>query len=425
MCAHTHTHTHTHTISDPIAEAGSQCSSTTTNPTTPSSKPLQASGASQNGLPIPLIAGGVRLVSQMSEEPENLSFADQKKKSQLKKYMNQAKEYEKQIAELERKLWVKESQLTKVNNKLSERNVQLADSEKKVADYKKEIDKLKKEIASCKKLLFDSKCLMCSYRAVAKESKESSKKRVGYALLLFNTFSDHESESQLPELEWAKPEGNFLEFVLKIVGYKVKLVFDTTEEEMYRALSEVEGEIEDDDRSVLVFFSTHGGLSLGGGGKYICDKEGKKIFDLDGVLDRHLGYCRGKPILVCVDACRGEKDHKPDDSLPNNRTIFYSCMSGYASYWSSCTGSPFASAFCGEMLDCYRKTDLSTILHRASDRVWRVTDLSYCDGDDEVQVRQVAETKSTFCKPVYLTQEAENEQATRRRHSVVPTDSAQ
>ena len=242
---------HTHTISDPIAEAGSQCSNTTTNPTTPSSKPLQASGASQNGLPIPLIAGGVRLVSQMSEEPD---FADQKKKSQLKKYKNQVETLKKQIAELESRLWASESQLAEVR---SERNVQVAEAEKKVADYKSEVDQLKmelakyqKQIAGYQKMLIDVKCLMCSYRAVAKESKESSKKRVGYALLFFNTFSDHESESQLSELEWAKPDGNILEFILKIVGYKVKLVFDTTEEEMYRALNEVEGEIEDDDRSV-------------------------------------------------------------------------------------------------------------------------------------------------------------------------------
>ena len=345
----------------------------------------------------------------MEAELEDLNLPTKKKKKHPN-YENKIKELTRQVTELK-------SELETSIKQLHERNTLVSELEKKVANYERKINDLEMKIEQFEKLMKGASCVMCRYPAFA---EERSGKRVGYALLLFNTFSD--CPRDLQKLKRAKLDAKILESILKNMGFKVKLMFDTTEEEMYRALSEVEGEIEDDDQIVLVYISTHGGLSLGGEedssdeesrddekqpkkdkkkhpesiGEFIRDKNGHKILhDLEGVLDKHLGNCRGKLTLICVDACRGEKYHRPNDTLPNNRIILYSCMSGYASHWCS-YGSPMNIAFCGELLGAHRSDGIFTILERV---IAHVSEQKLCYRNEDgksVVVKQLPEMKSTY-----------------------------
>ena len=342
--------------------------------------------------------------------------------------------------------------------------------EQEVVVLKDKLDESEKartrQLAQCTKLLSGDLCRRCGHRSIAISNDGI---RIGFALLFFNTFSD--GHSGLPEQKWAKFDGKLLKSVLEEVGYEVKLVFDSEEDEMLRELRAVEEKINASDRNVIVFFSTHGGLKESAAddsseeesegertaadnsseeesegestaadnsseeesegestaadnssekesegknkslkqGEFIRDSTGRKIFNLEGVLDTHLGNCKGKHILVGVDSCRGKKVHKANEPLPINRTILYSCMPGYTTHWSSDWGSPFVIAFCREALDCTRNSDISTFVRRVIGGVSRekLTDWA-ADGKTTIRVAQVPEVRTTA---------AENEEAIYRRNS--------
>ena len=471
-----HTHTHTPTcISDQAASHLFFNSSTKPHNPVPATKHVLASGTVQSSLPVSpvpcstgviaqptaehtpdsALANGVSLGSAtgmlnadppVEAEQEGLNLSTKKKKkrpnyeienkeltrqvtelkSELEKSRKQLHERNTQVTELKseleksrKQLHERNTQVTELKSELEtsrkqlhERNTWVSELEKRVANYEKEINVLEMKIEQLEELMKGASCMMCRYPAFA---KERSGKRVGYALLLINTFSD--GPRDLQELKRAKLDAIILESILKNMGFKVKLMFDTTEEEMYRALSEVEEELEDNDQIVLVYISTHGGLSVSGEkdssdeesgddekqpkkkhpksiGEFIRDKNGHKIFDLEGVLDKYLGNCRGKLKLICVDACRGEKCHRPNDTLPNNRIILRSCMSGYASHWCS-YGSPMNIAFCGELLGAHRSDGIFTILQRV---IARVSEQMLCYRNEDgksVEVKQLPEMKST------------------------------
>ena len=268
-------------------------------------------------------------------------------------------------------------------------------------------------------IIDDSLCANCAYRAVVRESSE---KRVGYALLLFNSFKG--GVGGLKELEWAESEAKYLEIVLRTVGYEVRLVRDSNKETMMKELRDIKKHFKEGDRHVLVFISTHGrsrkdsrpikkdGRPINKGA-IIYDNDGGKIYELDETLyDISKGV--KKPILACVDTCRGEETLTADE-LPSV-CIFYSSMPGYSAHEEHGYGSPFVSAICGELLQGYRCDSLYTILCHASGRVRRA-ELYDCDASG-ARVWQVPEMRSTICQAVYLSDEAEKVNSIQRRSSI-------
>ena len=290
-------------------------------------------------------------------------------------------------------------QLDEANRQLEDRNRQLDEANRQLEDRNRQLDQLRDQLAEAHrqyitKLLSDDLCRRCGHRSVVVSNDGM---RIGFALLFFNTFSDE--PSGLDELKLAKFDGKLLKHVLKEVGYEVKLVFDSEEDEMLRELRAVEGKINASDKNVIVFFSTHGGLKESAAdnsieesegestatdnsseeesegknessrqGEFILDSTGHKILNLEGVLDTHLGNCKGKHILVGVDSCRGEKVYKVNEPLPTNRTILYSCMPGYKAYDPPSWGSPFVNAFCREIL---RNSDILDFVRCVIDGVSR------------------------------------------------------
>ena len=334
-----------------------------------------------------------------------------------------------QLQKLQRKVAELEDKLDEANGQLQDHKDQLAKAERNFEQSEEARTRLERELAQCMKLLRSALCRECGNCSFA---VSHNRMRIGFALLFFNTFSN--GHSGLPELKWAKSEGTLLKRVLEEVGYEVKLVFDSEEDEMLRELRAVEEKIDDSDRNVIVFFSTHGGLKESAAddssedelegknkssrqGEFIRDSTGRKIFNLEGVLDTHLGSCKGKHILVGVDSCRGEKVHKVNEPLPINRTILYSCTSGYAAHESPDWGSPFVVAFCCEALDCTRNSDISTVVRRVISRVSREKLFDEDSDGKVIRVKQVPEARTTASTAAYLFDRAENEEAIHRRHS--------
>ena len=300
------------------------------------------------------------------------------------------------------------------------------DDKRRIAELEKDLSELgakfeqelarrefkEQQLAQYKKLaLGDIPCAKCGYRAMA---RGSSDKRVGYALLLFNTFKGGRDELDLEELEWAESEAKVLKEVLEELGYDVMLVYDTNRERMFSELRRIETQVKGSDRHVLVFLSTHGGCTTEGA--FIQDNDGVEIFEIERSLCDNilLGACKEKSIFVFIDTCRGDNTRR---ALPENMNIFYSTTYGYAAHEGSSYGSPFVMAMCGELLQCFRYDSVFTIMRRVSSRVMGEKLKDYDDRDNEIPVRQVPDIQMDPRDHLYFSAEAEQQQQQQAQNS--------